>query len=269
MKLFLYLIILAGLASCRNNQSSDEKLPEETPVISFSVKSRFNHNVHAFTEGLLFHKGDLYESTGSPDEFPESESIIGIVDLKTGSINQKVKLDRSIYFGEGIVFLNNKLFQLTYKNQICFVYDAGNFKKLGQYNFSNKEGWGLTTDSTSIIMSDGTNELTYIKPDNFQVLKKVSVSENGYAVPYLNELEYINGYIYANVWTKNEIVKIDPANGNVIGKLDLTSLKQEALSINNQAQETNGIAYNPVTKSIFVTGKFWPKIYELETGDHK
>jgi len=260
-------MILITLASCQNDNSNKEQSFKETSLISYSIKSNFKHSTNAFTEGLLFYKGDLYESTGSPEEFPSSESMVGIIDLKTGAINQKIKLDKSIYFGEGIVFLKNKLFQLTYKNQTCLLYDAHSFKKLGEYKFSNKEGWGLTTDSTYIIMSDGTDQLTYLNPDNFQVVKKIAVSENGYALQNLNELEYIKGFIYANVWTKNEIVKIDPINGKVIGKLDLTRLKDDALLTNNLAQETNGIAYNPASNSILITGKFWPKIYEIEMMD--
>ncbi len=112
-------------------------------------------------------------------------------------------------------------------------------------------------------MSDGTDVLSYVNPDNFQIIKRLQVSENGYAQPNLNELEYIEGFIYANIWTTNQIVKINPADGHVVGKLDLTSLKEDALKLNPNAQETNGIAYNPATKKVLVTGKLWPKIYEI------
>lgn len=265
MKNLLYFLLLTVIIACNGNSSDKEQpIAATTPEINYAIKSSFPHNTNAFTEGFLFHNGSLYESTGSPEEFPETESVKGIVNLATGSIDQKIKLDKRIYFGEGIVFLNNKLFQLTYKNQTCFVYDAKTFKKLGQYTFTNTEGWGLTTDGSNIIMSDGTEALSYVNPANFQIIKKLSVSENGYALRNLNELEYIEGFIYANIWTKDEIVKIDPANGKVIGKLDLTLLKDSAVRINPNAQETNGIAYNPKTKKILVTGKLWPKIYEIE-----
>jgi glutamine cyclotransferase len=265
VKNLLYFLLLTVIIACNGNSSDKEQpVAATTPEISYTIRSSFPHSTNAFTEGFLFHNGSLYESTGSPEEFPETESVIGIVNLANGSIDQKVKLDKSVYFGEGIVFLNNKLFQLTYKNQTCFVYDAQTFKKLGQYTFTNTEGWGLTTDGSNIIMSDGTEVLNYVNPANFQIIKKLSVSENGYALRNLNELEYIEGFIYANVWTKDEIVKIDPANGKVIGKLDLTMLKDSAIRINPKAQETNGIAYNPETKKILVTGKLWPKIYEIE-----
>jgi len=260
--LFVYLIFITA---CTGNRPSEkEEAVVITPEIRYAVTNSFPHDTASFTEGLVFHKGALYESTGSPAEFPQAESVIGILNPKDGKIDEKVKLDKSTYFGEGIVFLNGKLFQLTYKNQLCFVYDSSTFAKKGQFKYQNIEGWGLTTDGKYIIMSDGTHYLTYIDSENFQTIKSISVSENGYAVQNLNELEYIDGYIFANVWLKNEIVKINPSNGNVIGKLDLTSLKDSVLQINPNAQETNGIAYNPDTKKIIVTGKLWPKMYEIE-----
>lgn len=259
----MFLVIF--FTGCTNNKSfKKDQAVKLTPQINYSVKASFPHSTSSFTQGLSFHKGLLYESTGSPVDFPETESVIGILDLKNGEITEKVRLDKSIYFGEGIVFLENKVFQLTYKNQVCFVYDDSTFTKLGQYKFANNEGWGLTTDGKQIIMSDGTHVLSYIDPKDFKTIRTISVAENGYAVPYLNELEYIEGFIYANIWLKDEIVKIDPSNGNVIGKLDVTNLKHNALQINANAQETNGIAYNPDTKRLLVTGKLWPIIYEIE-----
>ncbi len=261
----LLLVYLLFITACTGNRPSENKEPVVlTPEIRYTVTDSFPHDTASFTEGLVFHKGALYESTGSPTEFPETESVIGILNKKDGKIDVKVKLDKSAYFGEGIVFLKDELFQLTYKNQICFVYDSSTFTKKGQYKYKNVEGWGLTTDGKYIIMSDGTHYLTYIDSENFQTIKSISVSENGYAVQNLNELEYINGFIFANVWLKNEIVKINPLNGNVVGKLDLTNLRDSVLQISPNAQETNGIAYNPDTKKIFVTGKLWPKMYEIE-----
>jgi glutamine cyclotransferase len=259
---FIYLIFFTA---CTSNQRSEKEEPVVlTPEMRYAVTNSYPHDTTSFTEGLVFHNGALYESTGSPREYPETESVIGILNIKNGKIDEKIKLDKSTYFGEGIVFLNGKLFQLTYKNQLCFVYDGSTFVKKGQFRYQNIEGWGLTTDGKNIIMSDGTHYLTYIDSKNFQTIKTISVSENGYAVQNLNELEYIDGFIFANVWLKNEIVKINPLNGNVIGKLDLSSLKDSVSRIHPSAQETNGIAYNPVTKKIFVTGKLWPKIFEIE-----
>lgn len=260
--LFIHLIFITA---CTGNRSSQKEEPiVVTPEIRYTVTNSFPHDTTSFTEGLVFHKGALYESTGSPAEFPEAESVIGILNIQSGKINEKLRLDKSIYFGEGIAFLNSKLFQLTYKNQICFVYDGSTFSKKGQYKYKNIEGWGLTTDGKNLIMSDGTHYLTYINPENFQPIKTISVSENSYAVQNLNELEYIDGFIFANIWLKNEVVKINPSTGNVVGKADFTSLKDSVLQIYPNAQETNGIAYNPETKKLFVTGKLWPKIYEVD-----
>lgn len=263
MKKILFACLLVT-TSCTNNGAPEKDAAiEQTPEIKYAVTKSFPHDTNSFTEGLVFYKGALYESTGSPTEFPETESVAGILDTKSGKIAVKVKLDKSAYFGEGIAFLNGNLYQLTYKNQVCFVYDASTFKSKGQFKYKNLEGWGLTTDGKQLIMSDGTYYLTYIDPANFQTIKTVAVAENGYAVQNLNELEYIDGFIFANVWLKNEIVKIDPSNGNVVGKLDLTRLKDSVLQINPNAQETNGIAYNSDTRKIVVTGKLWPKVYEI------
>lgn len=255
------------MAGCTNKSPTIPVSPDMAPELTYRITASFPHSSNSFTEGLLFHKGQLFESTGSPEGFPDSESVIGIVNLENGEISEKIKLDKSLYFGEGIVFFKNKLYQLTYKNQMCFVYDATTFKKVGDYRYSNKEGWGLTTDGQQLIMSDGSAVLSYVNPDNFLTTKKITVSENGYAVQYLNELEYIEGFVYANIWMKNEIVKIDPANGHVVGRLDLTGLKNDALQSYSQSQETNGIAYNPETRKILVTGKMWPKFYEIEFTD--
>lgn len=190
--------------------------------------------------------------------------MFGVVDLKTGKINPKVELDRSKYFGEGIVFFNDKIYQLTYTNQIGFIYDSKTYKKLGQFNFKNKEGWGLTTDGTFLIMSDGTNNLTYLDPNTLKVVKTISVNNAGYAEDYLNELEYIRGYIYANIWTKNYLVKIDPQNGKVIGTINLSPLTEEAKIKNPTADVLNGIAYNSTSDKIYVTGKLWANIFQID-----
>jgi glutamine cyclotransferase len=253
------------ITACTGNRNSEKEVPVVfTPEITYKVTNSFPHDTASFTEGLVFHNAALYESTGSPAEFPETESVIGILNLQNGKIDEKVKLDKSTYFGEGITFINSNLYQLTYKNQLCFVYDSSTFEKKGQFKYQNIEGWGLTTDGKSIIMSDGTHYLTYVDPENFQTIKSISISENGYAVENLNELEYIDGFIFANIWLKNEIVKINPSNGNVIAKIDLTRLKDSVLQIYPNAQETNGIAYNPKTRKLLVTGKLWPKVYEIE-----
>lgn len=263
-----FLLLLLG--SCNNNTTGEDNTTTEpavtTPVINYTVAKYYVHDTSLFTEGLLFHNGQLFESTGSPEELPNTRSMIGITDLKTGKFTKKVEIDKSKYFGEGIVFFNNKLFQLTYKNQLCFIYDANTFKKTGEFTYANKEGWSLTTDGSSLIMSDGTNVLTYIDPVKYTPTKILSVTENGYPVDKLNELEFIKGFIYANIWLTDYIVKIDPSSGAVVGKIDLSSLTNEAKNKNPNADVLNGIAYDSTTDKVYVTGKLWPVIYEVQFG---
>jgi glutamine cyclotransferase len=232
--------------------------------INFKVIRTYPHDTGSFTEGFLFHDNQLFESTGSPEEFPETRSVIGIVDMTTGKINIKAELDRKTCFGEGIVILKDKLYQLTYKNQTGFIYDLKTYKRTGSFKYLNKEGWGLTTDGRNIIMSDGTNTITYLDPDSLKVLKRLEITFNGSSALYMNELEYINGYLYANVWTTNNIAKIDPLNGKIIGIIDLSSLYREAKKSYPLSEATNGIAYDSSQDRIFVTGKFWPAIYQIK-----
>ena len=242
-----------------------KSLPENTvSEMSYSVLNTLPHDPSSFTEGFLFHNNQLFESTGATAELPQTKSLFGIVDMKTGKINTKVELDKTIYFGEGITVLNNKIYQVTYKNQVGFIYDATSYKKIGQFNYKNKEGWGLTTDGTSVIMSDGSNVLTYFNPDGMTVSKTLSVSNNGYAEDYLNELEYINGFIYANVWLKNYIVKINPSDGKIVGIIDLSAIEDKERMSNISAKEMNGIAFDSATNKIFITGKMWANMYQID-----
>jgi glutamine cyclotransferase len=227
------------------------------------VAAAYPHDVNSYTEGLLVHEGKLYESTGSPEDMPDTRSLLGVLDLTNGKIDVKAEIDRNL-FGEGIVFLHDKLYQLTYKSQKGFVYDAKSFKKTGEFAFSSAEGWGMTTDGQQLIMSDGTNLLTWLDPVSFKVAKQIPVTENGSPVMRVNELEYIKGFIYANVYTTDRIIKIDPATGKVVGKLDLGSLTAEAKARNPGAMELNGIAYDSVANKVYVTGKMWSTIYEIK-----
>ena len=232
--------------------------------ISYSVVKTYPHDTESFTEGLLFHDNHLFESTGSPVEFPKTRSVIGIVDFKTGKIDIKLEFDRNKYFGEGIVFFNDKLFQLTYLNQTGFIYDSKTYNQIGTFTYSNKQGWGMTTDGKSIIMTDGTNVITYWDPDSLKVVKTLDITFNGSSALYMNELEYINGFLYANIWTTNNIAKIDPQNGRIIGIIDLSSLYLKAKKKYPMSEATNGIAYDSVKDRIFVTGKFWPFIFQIK-----
>ena len=230
------LSILCFLAACNNPSGEDTpaaetgKSPDNTPpVINYTVVKALPHDTTSYTEGLLFHDGQLYESTGTEPEMPVSRrSMFGTVDLTSGKITPKVELDRNKYFGEGIVFLNGKVYQLTYTTKIGFVYDAKTFKKLGEFTFPSKEGWGMTTDGTWLIMSDGSSNINYLDPNTFRLVKVLGVTDNNGPVSNINELELIKGYLYANQWQTNYILKIDPASGKVVGKMNMESLDSEA-----------------------------------------
>lgn len=262
----IIIIILCSIFAC-NSSNGDVNLYQEEkgiPEIKYSVVRTLPHSTTSFTEGLLFHKGVLYESTGSPKSLPQTKSHFGILDSTNGEIIVKSKLNKNHYFGEGITIFNDKIYQLTYKKQKCFIYDINTNNKIGEFNYPNQEGWGLTNDGSYLIMSDGTNHLTFIDTSNYIIKRKLAVSLNGFAVDKINELEYINGYIFANIWPGDHIYKIDPKNGVVVGKLDLTKLKNEALKLNPESFETNGIAYDSISDKIIVTGKMWPKLYEIK-----
>jgi glutamine cyclotransferase len=175
-----------------------------------------------------------------------------------------VELNRQKYFGEGISFLNGKVYQLTYKSKIGFVYDAKTFKKIGDFAFASKEGWGMTTDGTSLIMSDGTSLITYLQPGGFKIIKSITVSDENGPVANVNELEFIKGFIYANIYDTNNMIKIDTATGKVVGKLDLSSLANEAKVKYPASLEMNGIAYDSTIGKVYVTGKMWPYIFQIE-----
>ncbi len=233
-------------------------------VLDFVLIYSYPHDTNSLTEGFLIHDGKLYESSGAYLDFPQTKSLFGIVDLKTGKIETKVEIDGLKYFGEGIAFLNGKVFQLTYRTKVGFIYNANTFVKEGEFVIPGEEGWGLTTDGENLIMSDGTNKLTYFDPNDFYINKIVSVTENGCIQEYLNDLEYIKGFIYANVRFTNTIVIITPSDGKIIGKVDLSPLADEAKKIYSHSLEMNGIAYDPIADEIFVTGKFWPRIYKIK-----
>jgi glutamine cyclotransferase len=254
--------------SCSNKKAKEPKPNEEiikgsTSMINYALVKTYPHDTTSFTEGFFIHNNLLFESTGSPDELPFTKSHFGILDTANGIIAVKATLDNSKYFGEGIALLNDKIYQLTYKNNICFVYDGSTYKKINEFTYKNKEGWGLTTDGTQLIMSDGTHSLTFISPQNFSVVKKIDAFDNLGKVELLNELEYVNGFIYANIYGTHKIAKINTTSGEVTGYLDCTSLLQDAATKHKTLLEMNGIAYHPTKKTFYVTGKMWPKVYEI------
>jgi glutamine cyclotransferase len=266
----LIILLTLLLQSCDDSSDIPQKnnivatKVKTTPLIDFVYVNSYPHDTNSFTEGFLFYNGDLYESTGATPQLPQTKSLFGIVNRSTGKIDVKVELDKNKYFGEGITFLENKVFQLTYQSKEGFIYDAVSFKELGKFELPSNEGWGLTTDGKDLIMSDGTDVLYFLEPNTLKVNKVVNVTENGIPKEMLNELEYINGFIYANIWMTNNIVKIDITTGEVLGKLDLTPIAEEANYLYSNSQEMNGIAYDLESGSVFVVGKMWPKYFEIK-----
>ena len=247
-------ILLSLLIACGNDNKGGA--PKNSQPITFKLKMRWKHDTGAWTQGLLIHDGKLFESTG------QKQSYIGIVDIKTGKTDKKVVLDDK-FFGEGIAILNNKIYQLTWQNKVGFVYDLATFEKIREFNYET-EGWGLTHDNRHLIMSDGTEKLIYLDTVTFKPVKTIRVTDAHGFVTKLNELEYMEGFILANQWETNRILKIDPESGEVVGELDLTPLAREAKMDNPRADVLNGIAYHPSTKLLIVTGKFWPSAYVLQ-----
>lgn len=266
-----FILILSLLASCNNAARNDAPAAAEgaadntPPLISYSVMKALPHDTTSFTEGFLFHDGQLYESTGTEPDMPDSRrSLFGTVDLNTGKITPKVEIDRKKFFGEGIVFLDGKVYQLTYTTKVGFVYDAKTFKKLGEFTIPTKEGWGMTTDGARLIMSDGTSNITYLDPTTFRLVRVLGVTDNNGPVSNINELELIKGYLYANQWQTNYILKIDTASGKVVGKMNLDALVGDIKNKFPGADVLNGIAYDSTSGKVYVTGKLWPNIFEIK-----
>jgi glutaminyl-peptide cyclotransferase len=267
--LFLALVAAAGLTDCNDNSANttnnNPATPEATapPAVQYTVVNKHPHDTSYFTEGLEFYKGQLFESSGGNAEESPYPSEFGIADLTTGKVTSKVKLDKTKYFGEGITIFQDKIYQLTWVSQVGFVYDANTFQKIKEFKLPSKEGWGITHDTANLIMSDGTSNLYYMTPDSLRLLNILRVTDNYGPVGNINELEYINGYIYANQWQSNYILKINPSTGIVEGRLNLENLQKEVAASHPNADVLNGIAYDAATGKMLVTGKKWPWIYEI------
>jgi glutaminyl-peptide cyclotransferase len=223
---------------------------------TYKVTNSFPHSIKFFTEGLEINKGFLFESTGE-----NGTSGIYKTNLKTGQVLQSVSLDKQ-YFGEGITIFDDKIYQLTYKEKQGFIYDLKSFEQTGNFIFES-EGWGMTNDGKNLIMSNGTDILTYLDPVSLKPVKKLQVANNKGDVQYLNELEYFEGYIYANIYTTDNIVKIEVSSGKVIAEIDLRGLLG-TYNTNERIDVLNGIAIHPENKKMYVTGKLWPKLFEIE-----
>jgi glutaminyl-peptide cyclotransferase len=229
--------------------------PAEPPTYTYSVVNQWPHDPGAFTEGLVYDQGALWESTGL-----NGASTLRKVDLQSGQVLEMYALPAQ-YFGEGLTLFGGKLIQLTWQTHIGFVYDPGCFCPERTFTYDG-EGWGLTHDDRSLMMSDGTNQIRFLDPQTFAVTQTISVFDHGQPLKNINELEYINGEIYANIWQTDRIVRIDPASGAILGWIDLTGLLPAA-DRGPTTDVLNGIAYDEATGRLFVTGKDWPDLFQI------
>jgi len=226
------------------------------PVYGYKVVRTYPHDPGAFTEGLFYDGGFLYESTGEPNA-----STVRKVRLDDGVVVQKIDTPPG-YFGEGIIASGAKLVQLTWQDGVAFVYDKGTFKLIGGFRYAG-EGWAFTRDASHIYMSDGTSTIRVLDPETFQRTGSIEVTADGVPLKQINELEWVKGEIYANVWQTNRIARIDPKTGHVTGWIDLTDLLDTSKLGNPADDVLNGIAYDAARDRLFVTGKHWPKLFEI------
>jgi glutamine cyclotransferase len=267
--IYLIFFFLATFSfACNNNSESiaksESQNKDQSPVnIDYKIVNILPHDTTSYTEGFLFHDGLLFEATGHTNSFPSSRSIFGIINEKNGLIEVKAELDKKKYFGEGLAFVKDRIYQLTDTTHIGFIYNSKTFKLTGTFNYEG-DGWGLTTNGSNLLMSNGSSNIYYRDPLTFKIIKTLAVSDNNGPVQNLNELELIKGYLYANQWQTDYILKIDTSSGMVVGRLDLSPLRKEVLLKYFDAQETNGIAFDSTTDKIYVTGKMWPTIYEIK-----
>lgn len=228
--------------------------------LTFKIINNYPHSNKYYTQGLEFYEGYIYEGTGE-----NGTSGIYKVDFKTGKTLQHFEMDEK-YFGEGITILNHKIYQLTYHSQKGFVYNLSDFVLIDsfQINSTTKEGWGLTNDGTNLIMSDGSQFLTWLNPKDFTVIKRIEVGNNKTIYNNLNELEFINGTIYANIYTTETIVQIDPETGRILSEINFQGMINMYHKQSDRIDFMNGIAYDDKNNRLFVTGKLWPKLFEIE-----
>ncbi|MBM7129272.1 glutaminyl-peptide cyclotransferase [Dyella mobilis] len=248
---FLLALLLLGCANAAMAQDA-------IPVYGYQIVQKYPHDTKAYTEGFFYLNGYFYEATGTV-----GESQVRKVDVKTGEVLQKLDLPPPDY-GEGIVAWKNRLMELTWQSHHGFIYDLKTFKKLGTFEYPG-EGWALTADNKHIYMSDGTPTIRVLDPATLKQVGQIDVTANGQPLHNLNELEWVKGQIYANVWLSNAIVRIDPASGKVVGVINLTGLAPKPGDTPDPTNDVlNGIAYDAKQDRLFVTGKRWPWIYEIK-----
>ncbi|MCM3870922.1 MAG: glutaminyl-peptide cyclotransferase [Pyrinomonadaceae bacterium] len=253
--IFLFLLSSACQTGAVANYSTENADKRSVPKYGYEIVNTWPHDTEAYTQGLVFHGGKLLESTGQ-----EGRSSLRWVEPESGKVLKKVDVPRP-YFAEGITLLNGKIYQLTWQHQLGFIYDVGSFEKLGEFSYRS-DGWGLTNDGSSLIMSDGTNRIRFLDPNSFQVIRTISVLDGPAPIASINELEYVHGEIYANIWHKDLVARIEPQTGRVVAWIDLTGLRALSGASDNEAV-LNGIAYDDQHDRLFVTGKLWPKLFEI------
>ncbi|MEP7143532.1 MAG: glutaminyl-peptide cyclotransferase [Ferruginibacter sp.] len=269
MRFFWAITALLFLASCNNTATDSSASPETIKPLTgiaapqnipINIIGIYPHDTSAYTQGLEIYKGELYESTGD-----YINSSLRITDIRTGKIAQKHMMGTADIFGEGMTIFRDKIYQLTWKNHLVNVYDIKNIDKPIKTFTWPYEGWGITHNDTELIISDGSANLFFVDPDNFKVNSTKQVIDNIGPVNAINELEYFDGYVFANVYGSDFIIKIDPSNGHVAGIINLPGLiKQYAPGFTPDENEVlNGIAWDSANKKMYITGKHWPKMFEL------
>ncbi len=265
--LYVFIIVINACSDTKTNSSNaslqTNRAISTVKYINYEIINEYPHDPNAFTEGLEFYDGKLYESIG---EYRTSD--IRKVDLNTGKVLQSQKLDAA-YFGEGLTILNNNIYQLTYRERKGFIYNITNLKQVATFNTTTNEAWGMTNNGRQLIYDDGSNMLHFIDPNTFAEIKTLKVHDDLGPVYEINELEMINGFIYANQWKTDFIYKIDTLSGAIVGKADLSNLRQTAgippVSGRRHSPDVlNGIAYDAKNNRIFITGKNWNKLFEIK-----
>ncbi len=262
---FILLLVAAAIyRSCKPEET--EPIDEtENPKPSSSVKilpytplAQYPHDTASFTEGLEFYKGKLYESGG---DF--ANSVLQFGDAKTGKIEKRHKMGTAKTFAEGITILNGKLYQLTWQSHEVFVYDVNDITKVVQQFTWPYDGWGMTNNGTDLIITTGGTDLYFVDPATFKVKNIVHIHDNIGPVDSVNELEYVDGFVWGNIFQTNDIIKINPQSGEVVGKMNFDNLLDIKDRASTRAEAMNGIAYDSSSKTFFITGKRWPKIFEI------
>lgn len=248
---FFIVLFAASLSA----QTASRSTSRQTPTYGFEVVEAYPHDENAFTQGLVYHDGFLYEGTGL-----EGRSSLRKVRLETGEVLQRVDLPYE-YFGEGIAIVRDQILELTWKSQVGFVYDLHTFRRLRQFSYPG-EGWGLTSNGADVYMSDGTADIRILGAANLREKRRIHVHDGPKPINQLNELEFVEGQIFANIWQTNRIACISPQTGEVVAWIDLTGLLSPMYQLQPGAV-LNGIAYDSARKRLFVTGKLWPRLFQI------